>query len=60
MKINWGYANKAIVSLLGDVVLYLQEYPGVGWKQITIGLIGTALVWLVPNTSKSVPTQKAE
>jgi hypothetical protein len=56
--INWSYATKAIVSLLGNATLIIQQYPHVSWQQAATAGITTILVWLAPNTSS--PTQKVE
>lgn len=51
--INWTYATKAIVSVLGSVSVYLQT-PDITWKEGVALLITSILVWLVPNTSNPV------
>jgi hypothetical protein len=54
MKINWTYATKFIVSLAGNAIAFLQEYPNITWQQLTAGLIISVLIWLVPNTPKPI------
>lgn len=55
LKINWTYATKAIVSLLGNAQLLLTQYPHVTWQEMTAAVITSALVWLVPNTPANSP-----
>lgn len=50
MSINWNYATKAIVSLLGSSEYVLSQYPHITWQQAATAVITTFLVWLVPNT----------
>lgn len=54
MKINWTYADKAIVSVLSNVVVYLNT-PNMTWREGTALAIGSLLVWLVPNTGNANP-----
>lgn len=64
LKINWTYATKAIVSLLGNAQLLLTQYPHVTWQEMTAVVITSTLVWLVPNTSANsqqvTNTERAE
>lgn len=48
--INWNYATKAIVSLLGSAEYVLSQYPHITWQQAATAVITTFLVWLVPNS----------
>jgi hypothetical protein len=53
MKLNWTYADKFIVSVLGSVSTYLAT-PNMTWREGVILGITSILVWLVPNTSNPV------
>lgn len=57
MSLNWNYATKFIVSILGSAATYLNT-PDMGWKQAVILGITSVLVWLVPNTSNPTVTLK--
>lgn len=50
MKINYTYATKFIVSILGSVSTYLAT-PSMTWREGVILGITSVMVWLVPNTS---------
>jgi hypothetical protein len=52
--INWTYATKAIVSVIGTAELLITQYPHVTWQQMAAGVATSFLVWLVPNTPKTV------
>ena len=53
MRINWTYATKFIVSVLGSASAYLTT-PTMSWKQAVVLGITSVLVWLVPNTSPPI------
>jgi hypothetical protein len=55
MKINWTYATKAIVSIIGTAELLVTQYPHISWQQMAAGVATSFLVWLVPNTPKATP-----
>jgi hypothetical protein len=55
MKINWTYATKAIVSIIGTAELLVTQYPHISWQQMAAGAATSFLVWLVPNTPKVTP-----
>jgi hypothetical protein len=47
--------SKFIASLLLSAATIVQTYPNVDWKQALTAGIGTALVWLVPNSAPFSP-----
>jgi hypothetical protein len=53
VTINWTYADKFIVSVLGSVSTYLAT-PNMTWREGVILGITSILVWLVPNTSTPI------
>lgn len=55
MSVNWNYATKAIVSLLGNAEYVLSQYPHITWQQAATALVTTFLVWFVPNSPANTP-----
>jgi hypothetical protein len=50
VNLNWTYATKFIVSVLGSTSTYLAT-PNMTWREAVILGITSVMVWLVPNTS---------